>query len=167
MNGAGCRPWAAWSSGARWPGAAGSRVTEGAAVRKGELILRIKPDNYQFQVEQQEASLAATKASAADSKSRLVKAESDFKRNQDLYNTKNISDSEYTAAVAAYESAKAGYESAVASISRAEGSLSHFEQLYEYQALHEGAPSHRVRPRLNSTIAMIARLPGVCNSGMG
>jgi HlyD family secretion protein len=97
---------------------------EGATVKKGDLLLKIKPDNYRFQVEQQEASLAATKASAADSKARLVKAESDFKRNQDLYATKNISDAEFAAAVASYESAKAGYESAIASISRAEGSLS-------------------------------------------
>ncbi|MEN9662835.1 MAG: hypothetical protein RL324_1784 [Verrucomicrobiota bacterium] len=97
---------------------------EGASVKQGDLLLKIKPDNYQFQVEQQQASLAAAKASAADSKARLVKAEQDYKRNQGLYETKNISDSEFSGAVATYESAKAGYESAVASISRAEGSLS-------------------------------------------
>jgi HlyD family secretion protein len=97
---------------------------EGAQVKQGDLLVRIKPDNYKFQVEQQEASLAATKASAADSRARLVKAEEDFKRNQGLYATKNISDAEYSAAVAAYESAKAGYESSLASINRAEGSLS-------------------------------------------
>jgi HlyD family secretion protein len=97
---------------------------EGATVKKGDLLLKIKPDNYRFQVEQQEASLVATKASAADSKSRLVKAESDFKRNQDLYSNKNISEAEYAAAVATYESAKASYESALANIMRAEGSLS-------------------------------------------
>ena len=97
---------------------------EGASVKQGDLLLKIKPDNYKFQVEQQEASLAATKASAADSKARLVKAEQDFKRNEGLYSTKNISDSEFSADVAAYESAKAGYESAIASINRAEGSLS-------------------------------------------
>src|SRR5215218_3718675 len=55
---------------------------EGASVKKGDLLLKIKPDNYQFQVEQSAASLAATKASAADSRARLVKAEEDFKRNQ-------------------------------------------------------------------------------------
>ncbi len=97
---------------------------EGASVKKGDLLLKIKPDNYKFQVEQSEAGLAAAKASAADSRARLVKAEEDFKRNQGLYAGKNISDAEYSSAVATYESAKAGYESAIASISRAEGSVS-------------------------------------------
>ena len=37
---------------------------EGQAVKKGDVIVRVKPDLYQAQVEQQEASLASAKASA-------------------------------------------------------------------------------------------------------
>ena len=52
---------------------------EGAVVRKGDLLLAIKPDNYQAQVEQQEAGLAAAKAVALQAKASLLKAEEDLK----------------------------------------------------------------------------------------
>ena len=40
-------------------------VREGSVVKKGDLIVRIKPDTYRYQVEQQEANLVAAKAGAA------------------------------------------------------------------------------------------------------
>src|SRR5213596_2181792 len=45
-------------------------VKEGQAVRKGSLLLRIKPDSYQAQVESQQAALnSARSASVRDRKS--------------------------------------------------------------------------------------------------
>ena len=41
---------------------------EGAVVKKGQLIVKIKPDYYQAQVEQTEASLASAQASSVLSK---------------------------------------------------------------------------------------------------
>ncbi len=96
---------------------------EGALVKKGDLLVSIKPDNYRFQVEQQEANLAANRAAALDSKVRLLKAEEDFKRSHDLHAKQLISDSDLTTGKAAFESAQANYESAVANIRRAEGLL--------------------------------------------
>jgi HlyD family secretion protein len=96
---------------------------EGAVVRKGDLLLAIKPDNYQAQVEQQEAGLAAAKAMALQSKASLLKAQDDLKRNEDLFAKKLISESDITASRTALEVAQANVENAQAQIRRAEGSL--------------------------------------------
>jgi HlyD family secretion protein len=96
---------------------------EGDAVRKGDLLIRIKPDNYRFQVEQQEANLAATRATAVQSRAQLLKVQEDFKRSEDLFGRNLISDSEFTAARTNLEVAEANLASAEAQIRRAEGSL--------------------------------------------
>jgi HlyD family secretion protein len=96
---------------------------EGAVVQKGELLARIKPDNYRFQVDQREADLASARASALDSKVRFEKAEADFRRSENIFNKSLVSESEFAAAKATYESARAAYESAQANIRRSEGLL--------------------------------------------
>lgn len=96
---------------------------EGATVKKGDLLVSIRADNYRFQVEQQEAGLEAAKASSLANKVSLLKAEEDFKRDQDLYAKQLISDSTYTASKAAFESARANHESGLANIARTEGAL--------------------------------------------
>lgn len=96
---------------------------EGAAVKKGDLLLRVKDDNYRYLVDQREADLAASRAAAVQNKAQLFKAEEDFKRSEDLYNKKLISDSEYVSAKTAVEVARANYESSLSQIRRAEGQL--------------------------------------------
>ena len=104
-------------------------LREGAPVKKGDLLVSIKPDNYRYQVEQADAALAQAKASAADNQAQLTKTEADFKRSQDLYAKHLISDSDYAAAKTSYESAQAENQSAVANIHRAEGLLSQSQDL--------------------------------------
>jgi HlyD family secretion protein len=96
---------------------------EGASVKKGDLLLKIKPDSYQAQVEQQEASLVSAKATAVQAKAQLLKTQDDLKRSEDLFAKKLISDSEIAAARLALEVAQASLENALASIRRTEGSL--------------------------------------------
>jgi len=97
---------------------------EGAIVKKGELIVKIKPDVYQAGVEQQDANLVAAKATAVQGKSQLLKAQDDFKRTEDLFAKKLVSDSDYVTAKSALEVAQANYDNALAQIRRTEGSLS-------------------------------------------
>ncbi len=97
---------------------------EGAAVKKGDLLVSIKADAFRFQVEQQEASLVAAKASSLVNKSALQKAEEDLKRTIELHRKQLISDSDLTAVRNAFEGAQAGYESALANITRTDGLLS-------------------------------------------
>src|SRR6266496_3898851 len=48
-------------------------VKEGEAVRKGQLLLRIKPDSYQAQVESQLAALNAARSSSVRNQAELAK----------------------------------------------------------------------------------------------
>jgi len=98
-------------------------VTEGAAVKKGDLLIKIKPDFYQAQVEQMEASLAAAKAASVLSQARLLKAQQDFKQSQELYAKKLVSDADFMTVQTNLNVAKADFESSQAQIRRSEGSL--------------------------------------------
>jgi HlyD family secretion protein len=98
-------------------------VKEGQPVKKGDLLVRIKPDFYQAQLEQQEAALASAKAASVLSQARLTKAEQDFKQAKDLYEKKLISDADYNAASSNISVARADFESSLAQIRRTEGSL--------------------------------------------
>lgn len=96
---------------------------EGATVRRGELLMKIKPDAYQAQVEQREADLAASRAVEVQSRAQLLKAREDFARMNDLYEKKLASDSDFTASKTSSEVAQANHESSLAQIRRAEGQL--------------------------------------------
>ncbi len=98
-------------------------VREGQPVKRGDLLVRIKPDFYKAQLEQQEAALASAKASSVLSQARLTKAEQDFKQSNDLYQKQLISDAEFIAAQTNLNVAKADFENSLAQIRRTEGSL--------------------------------------------
>jgi HlyD family secretion protein len=96
---------------------------EGAHVDKGEVIVKIKPDFYQAQVDQQTAAVAAARAGAENSQVQLEKAEADLKKYQDLYDRKLVSDFDYVTYKTAYDGAKAARQSALAQVEEAEGLL--------------------------------------------
>lgn len=98
-------------------------VVEGQSVKKGNLLVRIKPDFYKAQLEQQEAALASAQAASVLSQARLVKAEQDFKQANDLYQKQMISDAEFTSAQTNLNVAKADFDSSLAQIRRTEGSV--------------------------------------------
>ena len=98
-------------------------VKEGQAVKRGDVVARIKPDFYQAQVDQGEASLSAARAASVLSKAQLTKAESDFKRAQQLWDKQLISEADNIAAFTTLEVAKADFDSSLAQIRRTEGSL--------------------------------------------
>src|SRR5437762_5188298 len=99
-------------------------VEDGKAVMKGDLIVRIRPDSYKALVEQQEAAISAAKATNLQQKAMMLKTEHDFKRAEDLFNKKLISEQEFNAAQAAYDVAKNTYESSLHEIERAEAGSS-------------------------------------------
>ncbi len=99
-------------------------VIEGQSVKKGDLLVRIKPDFYQAALEQQEASLASAKATSVLSRARLTKAEHDFKQAEELYSKQLVSNADFVAATANLDVAKADFDSSLAQIRRTEGSVS-------------------------------------------
>ncbi len=109
---------------------------EGDVVKKGELLLRIKDDNYRYQVDQREADLAAAHAAAIQSHARLLQAREDFKRSRDLHRQKLIPESEYTNARTTVEVAEANEKSAQAQVRRAEGLLKQSQDQLEKTTIY-------------------------------
>jgi HlyD family secretion protein len=99
-------------------------VEDGMRVKKGDLLLKIKPDSYKALLEQQEAAISAAKATNLQQKATMLKSEHDFKRAEDLFNKKLISEQEYNAAQAADDVAKNTYESSLHEIERAQAGSS-------------------------------------------
>ena len=99
-------------------------VDDGKQVKRGDLLVRIRPDSYKALVEQQEAAISAAKATNLQQKATMLKTEHDFKRAEDLFNKKLISEQEFNAAQAAYDVAKNTYESSLHEIERAEAGSS-------------------------------------------
>lgn len=99
-------------------------VVDGKHVKKGDLLLKIKPDSYKALVEQQQAAISGAKAMNLQAKATLAKADQDLKRAQDLFSKKMISESEYNAAQAARDVASSTYESTLHEIERAEAGSS-------------------------------------------
>src|SRR2546426_2357554 len=99
-------------------------VEDGKAVKKGDLLVKIKPDSYKALLEQQEAAISAAKATNLQQKATMVKAEQDLKRADDMFAKKTISIQEYNAAQAAYDVAKNTFESSLHEIERAQAGSS-------------------------------------------
>src|SRR6266496_1164321 len=99
-------------------------VDDGMRVKKGDLLVRIRPDSYKALLEQQEAAISAAKATNLQQKATMLKTEHDLKRAEDLFDKKLISEQEYNAAQAADDVAKNTYESSLHEIERAQAGSS-------------------------------------------
>jgi HlyD family secretion protein len=99
---------------------------EGQSVKKGDVIIRIKPDFYAAQADQQEAALSSARASNMLAKANQDKAEEDHRRADDLYKKKLISDADYSTARTSMEVARANFQASLAMIRQTEGALSQF-----------------------------------------
>jgi HlyD family secretion protein len=88
-------------------------VKEGDSVVKGQLLLKIRPDNYVSMVDQMMAALNTSKAQEAQARSRLAQVEAqlaraklEFERQQKLYSQKVISDADFELASTNYQVVK-------------------------------------------------------------
>src|SRR5262245_27475481 len=85
-------------------------VKEGDRVKKGALLVQIKPDNYIASRNSAEANYKSAIASRNLAKARMDKAEAEFKRNQEMFQNKLVSDSVFLDFKTTYEVAKLQYE---------------------------------------------------------
>jgi HlyD family secretion protein len=99
-------------------------VEDGMSIKKGDLLVKIKPDSYKAVLEQQEAAISTAKATNLQQKATMVKCEQDLKRAEDMFTKKTISVQEYNTAQAAYDVAKNTYESSLHMIEQAQASSS-------------------------------------------
>jgi len=99
-------------------------VVDGMSVKKGDLLVHIKPDTYKALLEQQEAAISTARATNLQQKATMVRAEQDLKRAEEMYAKKTISIQEYNAAQAAADVSKNTYESSLHEIERAQAGSS-------------------------------------------
>ena len=106
-------------------------VKEGQPVKKGDLLVRIKPDNYIAQRNSADANFKSAEAGVALARANQEKARLDYKRFEELFRTKLVSDSQFLeaktsldVAVATYESSTHLCDQAKATLARAEDDLS-------------------------------------------
>ncbi len=88
-------------------------IEEGDSVKRGDLLVRIRPDNLQSALDRtvanlnsQRANLSQTKARMEQSKAQFIRAKQDYERNKKLYETKVISAAEWNGFESSFEVAK-------------------------------------------------------------
>lgn len=101
----------------------GLYVEEGDSVKAGQLLAKIRPDNYeallarsQAAVNSSKADVERSKASLAQSSAQLIRAKTDFERNQKLFNDKVVSEADFQRSEADYRVAQQNVEAAKASV---------------------------------------------------
>ena len=107
-------------------------VKEGDHVKKGDLLIRIKGDQYQAQRERLEANLKSTEATLRIREAELNRLSLEFERVKELHKKTLVSDSELETAESNYLSAQASYEQAQANVLQSKASLREvLETLYK------------------------------------
>jgi HlyD family secretion protein len=117
-------------------------VKEGDNVKKGDLLLKIKPDIYLSSVERARAAVNSAKANKANNeafleqiKAKYKQTENAYKRTKTLWEQETISKAEYEVELFSYEmvkaeltAAKKSVESAMYSVQSAEASFSEAQE---------------------------------------
>ncbi len=91
-------------------------IKEGQRVKKGELLMKIKPDFYVAQRQQFAAAVLQSKANVSRTEPEFIRVETLFKKGM-------VSQAEFDQARAAYDQSKAAYAQSNASLNQAEESL--------------------------------------------
>ncbi len=98
-------------------------VKEGQSVKKGDLLVKIKPDLYIAAVNQAKALYESAQAGKAQTMANLEKAEADYVRNKNLFEHQLLSEADFIGFKAAYEIAKAQLESSLHQVENAKAQV--------------------------------------------
>lgn len=111
-------------------------VEEGDKVKKGEMLIRIKPDIYLAQRDRAKAQLEASKAMLKVREANLNQVKAEYERIVELYEKGLASDQELEMAKSSYLQSEGNYESQKASVTQAEGSLREAEENLRKTAIY-------------------------------
>lgn len=98
-------------------------VKEGNKVKKGDLLVVIKPDIYQSNLSRIEATLNTQKARLAQAEAQLIEKELNYKRAKQLLEKHTIPQSEFETVEAGYKVALSEVQAARYSVKSAESSV--------------------------------------------
>jgi HlyD family secretion protein len=98
-------------------------VKEGQHVKKGELLVHIKPDFYEASRRSAEAAFRSSEAGRSLAEAHLAKAESEYKRNKELLANQLISESVYIEVKTSLDVGRASFRSAKHQVDVAKAAL--------------------------------------------
>jgi HlyD family secretion protein len=98
-------------------------IKEGQQVKKGDLLVKIKPDFYIAQRKQAVAAFKSSEAGKSTAEANLRKAQAEYKRAVELSHQKLIADSAFDEVTAAYDVAVAQLTNASHQVEMARASL--------------------------------------------
>ena len=98
-------------------------VKEGQQVKKGDLLIQIKPDNYQASRNSAEASYKSAVAGKSVAHAELEKAEIEFKRNHELFKANLVSETVFQDFKTAFEVARLRFGNAAHLVDQAKFGL--------------------------------------------
>jgi HlyD family secretion protein len=125
-------------------------VIVGQSVKKGDLLVRIKPDNYIARVKQAEASLSTAQADSLQRKAQTLNDQLDLRRAHELFAKHLVSETDYKAAETKAQVSQASYESALHQIDVARSNLDQNQDLLNKCVIY--APMDGTVSVLNSEI---------------
>lgn len=111
-------------------------VEEGDTVKKGQLLIRIKPDIVQTMLEQYKASVEAAKMDAQTVKEKMQQAQIDLKRAQDLFRDKYISQQEFDNYNTNFQQMTSNYKSSLARLDQALASYKQIQKNAERTTIY-------------------------------
>ena len=107
-------------------------VKEGDIVKKGQLLIKIKGDQYMAQKDRLEANLKSSEASLQMREAELRNVELEYERAKELHNKGLASNSEFETVETNYLTTKASYDAAAANVLQSKAQLREvLETLYK------------------------------------
>jgi HlyD family secretion protein len=103
-------------------------VKEGDEVKKGQLLLVIKPDIYIQALNMSQASLSSSQARLAQADARLIESELSFKRANSLFKQEAIPVSDFETSQASYKVAQSEVKAAQFAVKSAEASVAQAQE---------------------------------------
>ncbi|HEY3370240.1 MAG TPA: efflux RND transporter periplasmic adaptor subunit [Prolixibacteraceae bacterium] len=103
-------------------------VEEGDEVKKGELLLVIKPDIYIQSLNRANASLSSSQARLAQADARLIESDMAFKRSNSLFKQAAIAVSDFETSQASFKVAQSEVKAAEFAVKSAEASVAEAQE---------------------------------------
>jgi HlyD family secretion protein len=111
-------------------------VVDGQAVKKGDLLVKIRPDDYIARVKQAEAALSAAQADSLQRKAQMLNDGLDLGRARNLFDKHLISETDFKAAETKSQVSTATYESSLHQIDVARSSLEQSKVLLDKTVIY-------------------------------
>ena len=103
-------------------------IEEGDEVKKGQLLLVIKPDIYIQSLNRAQASLSSSQARLAQTDARLIESEMAFKRSNSLFKQDAIPVSDFETSQASFKVAQSEVKAAQFAVKSAEASVAEAQE---------------------------------------